>query len=145
MRRMDFLNQILLILHFLGLAMGLSVSFSGMVMQGLMAKAAPQERQVLARFPPRMVIVGHAGLGLLWLSGLALVYTKWGGFAVLPWQFHVKLTAVVLLTIVVGYITRLIKKAAAGDQAAVAQVQAVGKVAFLLAVTAITFAVLTFD
>lgn len=142
---MDVLNPVLLILHMLGLAMGLSVSFSGMALQGLMEKASPQERAVLARFPPRIVLVGHAGLGLLWITGLTLVFTKWGGFGVLPWQFHVKLTAVALLTIVVVYITRLMKKAAVGDQAAAIQIQAVGKIAFLLALTAITFAVLTFD
>lgn len=142
---MDALNYALLILHFIGLAMGLSVSFSGMVMAKLIAAAAPNEKPVLARFPPRMVIVGHIGLTLLWLSGLTLVFTKWGGFGVLPWQFHVKLTAVVLLSIVVGYITLLMKKASAGDQTAAAQIQAVGKVAFLLALTAVTFAVLTFE
>ncbi len=142
---MDALNYGLLILHFIGLAMGLSVSFSGMVMAKVIAGAAPNEKPVLARFPPRMLMVGHMGLGLLWATGLSLVYTKWGGFGVLPWQFHVKLTAVALLTIVIGYITRLMKKAARGDQAAAVQVQAVGKIAFLLALTAVTFAVLTFE
>lgn len=142
---MDILNPILLMLHFLGLAMGLSVSFSGMVLQGLMAKAAPPERAVLARFPPRIVIVGHAGLGLLWATGLTLVFTKWGGFGALPWQFHVKLTAVVLLTITVGYITSQMKKSAAGDPAAMARIQNAGKFAFLMALTAVAFAVLTFD
>jgi hypothetical protein len=34
---MDVLNAILLMVHFLGLAMGLAVSFSGMVMQGLIS------------------------------------------------------------------------------------------------------------
>ena len=142
---METLNPVLLMLHFLGLAMGLSVSFSGMVMQGLMARAAASERPVLARFPGRMAIVGHAGLGLLWVTGLTLVFTKWGGFGALPWQFHVKLTAVVLLTITVGYITGQMKKAAAGDAAAMARIQNAGKFAFLLALTAVVFAVLTFD
>jgi uncharacterized membrane protein len=141
---MDVLNPILLMLHFLGLAMGLAVSFSSMVMQGLMSTAAPQERPVLARFAPRMSIVGHVGLGLLWGTGVALMFTKWD-LEVLPWQFRVKLGAVVLLTIAVGYITRLMKQAQRGDQAAVARIPAVGKAAFLLALTAVVFAVLTFD
>ena len=142
---MDVLNPILLILHLVGLAMGLAVSFSGMVMQGLMATAAPGDRAVLARFPPRMSIVGHVGLGLLWTTGLALTFTKWGGLGMLPWQFDVKLAAVVLLTIAVGYITRQMKHAAPGDMAAIARIQKIGKIAFVLALTATVFAVLTFD
>jgi len=70
---MDILNTILLILHFLGLAMGLSVSFSMMVMGGLIKKAAPSEKAVLGRFPPMMSRVGHIGLALLWISGLGMV------------------------------------------------------------------------
>ena len=142
---MDVLNPVLLVLHFLGLAMGLSVSFSGMAMQGLMARAAPAERDVLGRFAPRISIVGHIGLGLLWITGVALVFTKWGGFSVLPWQFTVKIAAVILLTIAVVYITSQMKKAANRDAAAIARIQSTGKVAFLLALTAVVFAVLTFD
>ena len=72
------LNQALLILHFLGLAMGLSVSFANIVMGGLIARAAPAEKAVLGRFPPVMSRIGRAGLTLLWVSGVILLYTKWG-------------------------------------------------------------------
>lgn len=139
------LNQILLFLHFLGLVMGFSVSFSNMVMAGVIGAAAPQERPVLARFPPRMSRVGDIGLTLLWVTGLTLVFTKYGGFGAMPWQFHVKLTAVVLLTLVIGFIHSQMRKAASGDQAAAVRMQAAGKVAFLLALTAVLFAVLSFD
>ena len=142
---MSELNQVLLILHFLGLAMGLAVSFSGMVMQGLIDKAAPADKAVLARFPPAMSRVGDIGLVLLWATGLTLVFTKWGGFGVMPWTFHVKLTAVVILTALIGYIHSLMRKARNGDAAAAAQIKSVGRVAFLFALTAVVFAVLTFD
>lgn len=139
------LTQILLILHFLGLALGLSVSFSGMVVGRLITAAAPQEKAVFARFPPRMSRVGDVGLVLLWVTGFALLYLKWGGFGVMPWQFHAKLTAVVLLTLTVGFIHSRARKANAGDAVAAAQVAAAGKFALLLALTAVVFAVLTFD
>jgi hypothetical protein len=71
--------QILLILHFLGLAMGFSTNFASFVMLGLIAKAAPQERAVLGRFPPIMSRVGEIGLALLWATGLLLVWAQWGG------------------------------------------------------------------
>ena len=142
---MPDLNQLLLILHFLGLALGFSVSFSNIVMMGLIAKAAPNERLVLARFPPKMTHVGSAGLVLLWATGLAMTFTKWNGFASMPWQFHVKLTAVVLLTIVIGIIHRLQRQAREGSASAAASLPTVGKIATLFALTALIFAVLAFE
>ena len=144
---MNTFNIVLLILHFLGLAMGLSVSFSGMVMGGLIDKAAPAERAVLGRFPPLMARVGDIGLTLLWASGLGLLFFKWGGIANLgnmPWQFHAKLTLVVVLTALVGYIHTLLRKVAKGDMAALARMRIVGGIAFLTAISIVTFAVLAF-
>lgn len=138
-------NHTLLILHFLGLAMGMSVSIGNIVMLGLMAKAAPQERSVLARFPPAISKVGRIGLALLWLTGLTMTYTRWNGFTGMPWQFHVKLTAVVLLSLVVLYIGTVEARVSRGDLSAAALLPRLGKLASLCAVTALSFAVLAFD
>ncbi len=142
---MNVLNEVLLILHFVGLAMGLAVPFSSIVMQGLVAKAAPLEQPVLMRFSPAMSRVGDIGLALLLVTGVTLVFTKYGGFAIMPWQFHVKLAAVALLVALVGYIHVLMGKARKGDAAAAARIPIVGRFTFLLALTAVVFAVLTFD
>jgi uncharacterized membrane protein len=143
----DF-HQILLILHFIGLAMGFSVSFANMVMGGLAAKSAPADQAVLARFPPAMSRVGDVGLILLWATGLTLLFTYWGGtdaFSVLPWQFHVKLTGVVILTGLVGYVHSLMRKARMGDAAAARTIPTVGKIAFVVALTIVVMAVWTFN
>ena len=142
---MDLFNKILLMLHFIGLALGLSVSISNIVMLGIITKAAPGERPVLARFPQAMSRVGRAGLVVLWLTGITMVYTRWAGFDGMPWQFHVKITAVVLLTITVLYISSIEKRIARGDAAAAAKLPSVGKMASLFALTALVFAVLTFN
>ena len=142
---MNTLNQVLLVLHFVGLAMGLSVTIANAVMGSLIAASAPADRIVLAQFPPRMSRIGKIGLALLWLSGAILVETRWGGFATLPWQFHVKLTSVALLTIFVIYIhlqERLVRQ---GDVAAGARIQTAAKFTGIFALTALIFAVLTFD
>ena len=139
------LNQALLILHFVGLALGLSVSFANFVMSGLIGAAAPAEKAVLGRFPPRMTQLGRIGLTVLWATGATLVYTKWGGFAALPWQFHAKLTAVVLLTVVVVYIYLLERRIRSGDASALPRIETAGKAAIVLALIAVVFAVLTFD
>jgi hypothetical protein len=142
---MSSFNQALLVLHFLGLAMGLSVSIGNIVILGLIGKAAPPEKAVLARFPLAISGVGRAGLGLLWLTGLTMAYTKWNGIGAMPWTFDVKLTSVVLLTVLVAYMTTLEGRIRRGDAAAGAQIQKVAKFAPLFAVLAIIFAVLTFD
>ncbi len=138
-------SQTILILHFIGLALGMSVSAANLVMLQVMHRAQPGERAVLARFPPAMSRVGQIGLALLWFTGLGMVYTRWNGIGGMPWFFHVKLAAVLILTGVVFYIAHLERRLRAGDRAAQARIQVVGKVAALCALTAVVFAVLTFD
>lgn len=135
----------LLVLHFLGLAMGFATGFGNMVMASLMAKATPDERRALAKFPPAIARVGDVGLVLLWLTGLTLVFQKWGGFGAMPGLFHAKLTTVVLMTLVIGFVHSQAKGVAAGDAAAMAKTQVAGKVIFVLAVTTVALAVWTFN
>lgn len=145
---MDMLVPILLVFHFLGLAMGLSVSFSNMVMGSLIAQAAPAEKGVLGRFPPMMAKVGNIGLAFLWLSGLGLVQFKWGGFSSIgsmPWQFHMKLLLVVILSGLVGFLQAQARKLTPGDTAGMARLQMFGKVAFATAVTIVILAVWAFE
>ena len=138
------LDNTLLILHFLGLAMGLSTGFANMVMAGLIAKAAPAEKAVLGRFAPAMSKIGAIGLALLWITGIAIVQTRFGTFAVLPRPFLIKLAAVVLLTLSVIYIHILMPKAQKGDAAAAARIQTIGRLTGPLALIAIIYAVITF-
>ena len=139
------LTQLLLVLHFLGLAMAMSASFANFTMMGLMQKAAASERDVLARFPPAMSRVGRLGLVLLWITGLTLLYTRWGGFGSVPWQFHVKFTAVLALTLIVGWIQVLERRMKAGDRTVGAKLPMLGRIAALFALTIIIFAVLAFN
>lgn len=142
---MSRVMQILLFLHYLGLALGFAVSFSNMVMGGLISKAPPSEKAVLGRFPPTMSRLGRIGLILLWVTGVALVYLKWGGFAVLSWEFYVKLAAVVFLTFTTEYIHWLERLVHKGELAAAARIEAAGKIATILALIALVFAVLAFN
>jgi hypothetical protein len=139
------LNQLLLVLHFLGLAMGFSVGFSNIVMGTLIQKAPPAEKAVLGRFPLAMSRVGDIGLALLWVTGLTLTYTKWSGIGSLPWQFHAKLTAVVLLTLSIGFVHSQQAKLKRGDTSVMPRIEAAGKITMLLAILSVVFAVLTFD
>jgi hypothetical protein len=139
------LNKILLMTHFIGLAMGLAVPFANIALMTVMAKAQPAEKMVLGRFPLAMSKVGKIGLLILWTTGITMVFTRWSGFETLPKTFMYKLTAVVLLTITVGYISILERRIKKGDAAALVRVQLVGKIAFLFGVAAVVFAVITFN
>lgn len=144
---MDF-RQFLLILHFLGLAMGFSVSFANMVIGAVAAKSAASDKAVLMRIPPAMTRVGDVGLVLLILSGLLMMFNYYGGFdafSLLGWPFHVKITLVVVLLGLIGFIHSLMRKAQSGDAAAGALIPKVGRVAFLTAITIVVMAVLAFN
>ena len=88
--------------------------------------------------------IGTIGLTLLWGSGLAIVYTRYGTFSILPRTFIIKLAAVVLLTLCVIYINVLQRRVDKGDTAAMAQIQTFGRITGPLALIAIIFAVITF-
>lgn len=88
--------------------------------------------------------IGAIGLALLWISGISIVLTRYGSFAILPRPFLVKLTAVVLLTLGVIYIHILLPRAQRGDEAAMKRIQMIGKMTGPLAIIAIIFAVITF-
>ena len=138
------LDNFLVILHFIGLALGFSSGFGNMVMAGLIAKAPPNEQAILARVPPALGRLGVIGLVLLWGSGVAIVMTRYGGFSILPRPFIYKLTAVVLLTLTVLYINVLQPRAQRGDAAAMARIQTLGRLSGPLSLLAVIFAVITF-
>ena len=141
---MDWLNDGLLMLHFLGLAMGFAAGFGNLVMKGLITKAQPSEAMILARFPPAISRVSDVGLALLWATGVILIFSKYGGLGVMPGVFWIKIVAVVALTGLVGFMHSLMAKAKAGDRGAMARLPKIGPFAMLSALLAIVFAVLAF-
>lgn len=139
------MDNFLVIVHLVGLGMGMSVGFANMVMAGVIAKAAPAEKGVLGRFPPAMSKIGVVGLALMWISGIAIVMTRYGTFQVLPQTFIYKLIAVVLLTLSVIYIELLFARVKKGDMAALATIQFVGRFTGIFSLAAVIFAVITFN
>jgi hypothetical protein len=137
----------LLIIHFIGLAMGVGTSFAGMAL-GMAAKdLEPAER---GKFMMRASAIGKngsIGLTLLLLSGLGMAFSRgfsetfaWGGGA-----FHAKLTLIVILIGLFGYMQMLQKKAREGAGPAVmAKIPKVGGAMLLIGLGIITCAVLAF-
>jgi hypothetical protein len=137
------MNAILLILHFLGLAAGLSAPIGNTIVMRLI-RAAPADAPVLGKIPPMLARVGHTGLALLWLTGIIMVWTIYGGPQNMPAAFWWKLACVVLVTIAVGLIDMTLKAIRSGDRAKAARLPILGAAAGGFTVLAVIFAVIAF-
>jgi hypothetical protein len=144
------MNTILLILHLLGLGAGFAVSIGNNLVMMLAAKAPPPEAAGLRRFPPIMARIGDVGLALLWITGLILLWTKYGGIAGVaalpnPEAFWAKIICVVLLTALVGMIHMTVAKIQRGDMSVAARMPIFGRIGAVLLLLIVIFAVMAFD
>ena len=138
------MNAILLMLHFFGLG-GAFIAAAGNGIVASQIQRSPTDAPVFSRLQPTFTMIGQIGLGLLWLTGIIMVWTRWGGPATLPGAFWAKFGLVVLLTGVVIYLIILSNRARAGDEAARRQLPMVGPFSGILLALVVIFAVLAFN
>ena len=139
------MTRLLLILHFVGLAMGFSATFANLVTMRLVASATPQEAEVLRGFPLQILRISSWGVVLLLVTGPLLVYSKYGGeWGALPWAFWLKMLAVAALIVAFGFLHMNMAGARKGDPAAAARMQTFGPLASASAALALVFAVVAF-
>jgi hypothetical protein len=141
------MQDFLLIIHFVGLALGVGTSFATLRLGFAAKDLAPAERAQF--FKPVMTLGknGSLGLALLIASGLGMLFTRGptavfssGGVA-----FHVKLTLVVVLAGLLGFTQVLIKRAREKQDAkAMATLAKVGPVMLLTGLGIVVAAVLAF-
>lgn len=142
------MHKVLLITHFIGLALGLGTGFA-MFTLGLAARdMTPADRGAFMRRAMVLAKNGSIGLLLLILSGVWLVFSQ-GAAEVLAWGgglFHVKLTLVVILMGTFGYMQMLIRQAQGSDgAAAMARLPLVSRIMLLLNIAIVVTAVLAFS
>jgi hypothetical protein len=138
------MNEILLMLHFFGVGAAVAASVGNGIVAAQM-QTSLADAPIFARLQPRFVMIGQIGLGLLWLTGLIMVWTRWGGPQNLPSTFWMKFGLVVLLTGVVAYIIILANRAQRGDEGAKRQLPMVAPFSGILLGLVIIFAVLAFN
>jgi hypothetical protein len=137
----------LLILHFIGLALGIGTGFANMTLGMSLAKLPEAERGPLAM---RFLVLsknGSIGLTLLILTGVGMMLMRgvpatfaWGGGA-----FHAKLTLVVLMIGIFGYMQMLIAKLKKeGPGPAAQKLPVLGRVMLLLGIGVIVCATIAF-
>jgi uncharacterized membrane protein len=142
------MHTTLLILHFLGLALGVGTGFAQLTLGRAASALPPPERAQFAMRAAALRINGSIGLLLLIVSGIGLVFVRglaatmaWGGAA-----FHAKLTLVVVMIFVFGYMQMLARRARLeGGGPALARLPLVGRVMVVLGVAVVICAVLAFQ
>ncbi len=138
------MRDVMLILHFIGLAMGLGTSFAFMFLGIAAGKMEKAEAQKFRLQSFSISIMGHIGLTLLIVSGLYLMTPFWVILASTP-LLIVKLVLVLALAALVGIISSRARKAALGDtEVLLRKIEPLGKISLLLALTIVVLAVLVF-
>jgi len=144
---MPFIYHLLLMLHFLGLALGVGASFASFTLRRAGVALEPAERTKFILRTLSLSKNGSYGLSLLLVSGLGMFFMRGPGpmLAAGGPAFHAKLTLVVILCGVVGYSQVLGKQAreAAGGPA-LAKLPAVSSAILLLGVGIVIAAVIAF-
>lgn len=141
------MQDFLLIIHFLGLALGVGTSLAMARLGSATKNLAPAERAQFFRHAMSLSKNGSLGLLLLIASGLGFLLTR--GFSSVfvaggP-AFHVKLTLVVVLSGLLGYSQVLIKRIREKqDPAAMATMAKLGPAMLLTGLAILVCAVLAF-
>ena len=136
-----------LMLHFVGLALGVGASFALLTLGLTAARMEPAERGKFMQHASVLRKNGSFGLLLLVASGIGLMLDRGIGLTFLRGggMFHAKLTLVLLLIILFGYSQVLAKRAReAPSPAALQKLGVLGRVMLAVGVAIIVLAVLAF-
>jgi uncharacterized membrane protein len=139
---------ILLMAHFIGLALGVGASFASFSLRKAAAELPPEEQAKFLLRSLRVSKNGSRGLGLLLVSGLGMFFMRGPGatLAAGGGAFHAKLTLVVILAGLVGYSQVLGKRVReANGGPALAKLAAVSNAVLLIGLAIVVCAVLAFQ
>lgn len=142
------LFAILLILHFIGLALGVGTGFAMMALGKSSAELPPEERTKFMLRASVLAKNGSIGLALLILSGLGMLVVRGFGtmFKLGGGAFHAKLTVVLIMAGLLGYMQVTLKKVReAGGGPLMAKLPKLGGAMLMLGLAAIVLAVLAFE
>jgi hypothetical protein len=139
------MNEALLFLHFVGLMLGAAGGFASAIIMRRALVLPAEEAKVLRGLGPTLSKVSAAGVAVLWITGLIMVWTKWDGFGSLPQMFWVKAIFIVSLTVMTALIQLTYAEIRKGNPAAAARLPKFGPMAGISALLAVLFAVLAFN
>lgn len=134
----------MLILHFLGLAMGVGTAFAHAFMGPKIAKLTTEEVVQFNTKTSGLGVMGGVGLVLLIISGVYLLLPFWSVITYMP-LLIVKLSLVLLLIILIAIMGSISKKGMKQQSEKHFKiVEMLGKVALLISVSIVVVAVVVF-
>lgn len=97
---MDLTFNLLLVVHLAAFGLGISTTFVAPIIGARMPKAPPEARPTLGGILARLALNARVAMGLLLVTGIAMVYVRYGGdFTGLgPW-FLIKMGLVAFLLV----------------------------------------------
>jgi len=138
------MRETMLILHFIGLALGLGTSFAHAFFDPLISK---MEKEEATKFRLQVMILskmGYAGITLLIVSGIYLILPYWPTLPDNP-LLIIKLILVFILCILILFIGRGTQKARQGNAAEhLNKIEPLGKLTLMISVIIIILAVSIF-
>ncbi len=138
------MKDVMLIVHFLGLAMGVGTAFGFMFLGMAAGKLERNEALKFMINALAMGRMGHIGLVLLLISGGYLMTPYWKNLGSMP-LLITKLILFLVLAALIGVISSLGKKAKRGEAGKHLQKSAMlGRIGLLVGVTIVILAVLVF-
>lgn len=137
------MREAMLILHFIGLAMGLGTSFAFAFLGSAASKLSEEESFKFMATSSVVSRMGHIGLTLLVLTGLYLMTPYWSTLSDMP-MLIIKLVLVLVLGALIGIMSSKMKKVKSGDAPAMKSIQSLGPLAMLTGVAIVVLAVVTF-
>ena len=137
------MTQLLLILHFIAMAVGVGGSVANMI-AGITAGSAPAEaRPTLGMLQRRIGIAAAASLALLWITGIWMVLGAGEDLSIL---FSLKIVAVIILTALSAGMQFLSLRAArSGTPPPPVTMRRLGMAGLVTSLTVVVLAVLSFS
>mgnify|MGYP000392144044 CR=1 FL=1 len=142
---MDIVIKILLFLHFFGLVIGMGSGVAMSRMGPLAQNANDDQRSILFTAGKMLSQNGHIGLGLLWVTGLLMVWLKYGSVDGMSVYFWIKMILVVILSASIGMASAAYKRVRGGDLSAMPRVKMFGMINGLAGLGVILSAVFAFN
>lgn len=138
------MKDIMLITHFIGLALGLGTSFAFMFLGMASSKMEKAEAEKFLINSFALSKMGNIGLILLFISGGYLMTPYWSVLTQVP-LLMTKLILFLVLGGLLGYISALVKKAKQGNtEVYLKKISMLGRFAMLTGITIVIMAVLVF-
>ncbi|RYE16915.1 MAG: hypothetical protein EOP51_24910 [Sphingobacteriales bacterium] len=135
------MRDVMLILHFVGLVMGLGTSFAHAFLDKLISKMEPE---AAVKFRLQVMLLsrmGYLGIVLLIISGIYLVIPYWSTISSNP-LLIIKLSLVFILSILIILIGQGTRKAQQGNAAHhLKKIEPLGKLTLLIGITIVIIAV----